>query len=61
MKRGNLLVAITATIVFVVGIIVFTFVNNDHSECEIILENSIGPNGESISIEEHLCREIFNF
>lgn len=60
MKKGNLLVLLAATLLFMIGTIMFTLINIDHSECEVILKNSIGPNGDKISTEEHLCREIFN-
>jgi len=43
------------------GILTFIHVSNDHVECETVVENTVGPNGEVVTTERHICNERFNF
>lgn len=60
MNKKRQIIFLLGAAVLTVGILIFIYFSNDHTECENILEHSIGANGEKISTERHLCRERFN-
>lgn len=54
------IIFLLGAVVLTVGIVIFIYFSNDHTECENIIEQSIGANGEKISTARHLCKERFN-
>jgi len=61
MTKRTLLGSILGIVILTAGILTFIHFSNDHVECETIVENSVGINGEIITTEKHICNERFNF
>jgi hypothetical protein len=53
--------SVLGVILLTTGTLAFIHYNNDHIECENVVEYSIGANGEEITTEKHICKERFNF
>lgn len=60
MRRKNSIYTFFGIAFFTIGILIFIHFSNDHVECENVIENFVGKNGEDISIEKHVCKEKFN-
>ena len=60
MTKRVLFGTIISIAILTVGVLLFIHFTNDHAECETIVENTIGRNGESISTTKHICNETFN-
>lgn len=53
--------SIIAIIVFAtVGAIMFINVSNDHKECSTVTKKVIDANGNTITTQEHVCKEKYN-
>ena len=60
MKRKIILGSIAALILFV-GTMLFIKLNNDHLECEQVVERRSDFSGNIITEKKHVCKEKFNF
>ncbi len=60
MRNKKSIIGTILIIVFAIGIITFIHFGNDHAECQNIIQNYAGEDGEQISIENHICKERFN-
>lgn len=58
-KRLILILAATAIILMTVP--PFLYYSNDHAECETLTETTVGPSGEKITYNKHVCKERFSF
>lgn len=59
MKKFTLILA--SIIISTVSILLFIHYSNDHVECETISSTAKNANGETFTIENHICKEKFNF
>jgi hypothetical protein len=60
MSRQKLIGTLLGIFLLTIGVVIFIFFSNDHAECETVVENSIGTNGEIVTTERHICNERFN-
>jgi hypothetical protein len=60
MKRKIILGSIVAIILFV-GTMLFIKLNNDHLECEQVMERRSESGRNIITEKKHVCKEKFNF
>ncbi|MBB1285584.1 hypothetical protein HRH25_14455 [Flavisolibacter sp. BT320] len=60
MKKKIIIASIASAILFV-GTMQFIKLNNDHLECEQVVESRSDSSGNTVIEKKHVCKEKFNF
>jgi hypothetical protein len=61
MNNKKLIGTLIGILLLTIGVVMFIHSSNDHAECETVVENSVGVDGEVVTTERHICNERFSF
>ena len=60
MKKRTFNFILIGIVVLAISALTFIHFTNDHMECEVVNETSVGANGKQIVVNKHICREKYN-
>lgn len=60
LNKLKLLIYAFGIAMLVIGLYTFFQINNDHIECETVVEKSKSQNGIIVTVERHICKERFS-
>lgn len=61
MPTKKILILIALLFVISFSATFFIIKNNDHKECETVVKKELDKNGNSVTKEEHICKEKYSF
>lgn len=60
MRRSTFVLIISGIFILTIGCLITIRYENDHKECQTVVEYSSGKKGEKIKVTKHICMETWN-